>query len=142
MSVYACTGGRTCEHACVRARRLDICTYAQACALAGAAGVSAGVRACVHACAGMCMYDYYIIICGRSVCVRVCVRVCTYVHANVGLYTYVCTGACVYTCAYASARVILGILLTLLREANSRDTFSSLYGYRAFVNPKWLPSNR
>ena len=32
--------------------------------------------------------------------------------------------------------VILGILLTLLRATNSRDIFSSLCGYRAFVNPK------
>ena len=34
--------------------------------------------------------------------------------------------------------VILGILLTFLR---ARDIFFSLYGYRAFVNPKWLPLN-
>ena len=38
--------------------------------------------------------------------------------------------------------VILGILLTLLRATNSRDIFPSLYGCRAFVNPKWLPLNR
>ena len=41
-----------------------------------------------------------------------------------------------------SSIVILGILLLFLRETNSRDIFPSLYGYRAFVNQKWLHLNR
>ena len=37
--------------------------------------------------------------------------------------------------------VVLCILLTVLRATKSRDIFASLYGYRAFVNRKWLPLN-
>ena len=38
--------------------------------------------------------------------------------------------------------VILDILFNLLRTTNLIDILSSLYGYRAFVNPKRLPLNR
>ncbi len=37
--------------------------------------------------------------------------------------------------------VIVDILLTVLRATQSKDIFSSLYGYMAFVNRKWLPLN-
>ena len=37
--------------------------------------------------------------------------------------------------------MIFGILLTFLWATKSRDIFSNVYGYRAFVNPKWLPLN-
>ena len=37
--------------------------------------------------------------------------------------------------------VVSGILLTCLWATKSRDIFSSLYGYRAFVNPKCVPLN-
>ena len=32
-------------------------------------------------------------------------------------------------------RIVVSILLTFLRETKSRDIFSSVYGYRTFVNP-------
>ncbi len=34
-----------------------------------------------------------------------------------------------------------GYHTNFFRETKSRDTFSSLYGYRPFINPKWLPLN-
>ena len=38
--------------------------------------------------------------------------------------------------------VVSGIrLLTCVWATKSRDIFSCLYGYRAFVNQKWVPIN-
>ena len=57
----------------------------------------------------------------------------------------VCRRVDFYFCQYSNLLwprlVNFGIPQSFLGETKSRDIFSNGYGYRAFVNQKWLPLN-